>query len=106
MKEPSLFKKFITVVYEQAKRRRALRILEKQSWSFDFLALLLMRASKLSGEGLNMVITNKDGLAITLTHDSVKKSGVSDTLDPEDSIFNHLDDELAIQDFIRTHSVR
>ena len=45
-KEPSLLRKLIEIHYEQAKRRKALRLLEKQSWSIDFLSMLLVKAGK------------------------------------------------------------
>lgn len=106
MKEPSLFSKLITIYYEQAKRRRALRLLQKQTWSFDFLSLLLVRAGKMAGSGLSLVIENKDGLKMTISYDKAKSSGVDKTMDPDDDIFNQLDNDAAVQDFIRRNSVR
>lgn len=103
-REPGLLKKLIMIYYEQAKRRKALREMQKLSWSFDFLALLLVKASKAAGQGLTMEITDKSGVKINVTYDQAKASGVIDRLD--DSIFNKLDDDAAIEDFILRNSTR
>lgn len=103
-KEPSLLRKIIEIHFEQAKRRKALRMLQKQEWSFDFLALLLVKASKLAGQSLSLTITDKNNIKYTLTYDKAKTADSLQTLD--DSIFNHLDDEAAIQSFIRSNSMR
>lgn len=103
-KEPSLLRKIIEIHFEQARRRKALRLLQKQSWSFDFLALLLVKASKLQGHGLSLVITDRSGVSYTLTYDKAKDSDAVKQFD--DTIFNHLDDDLAVSDFITKHSLR
>ena len=102
IKEPSLLRKLIAIYYEQAKRRKALRILTKQSWSFEFLSLMLARAAKMSASNVIMQITNKDGMTITITYDQAKKS----VENVDDSIFNHLDDDIAVQHFIQKNSTR
>lgn len=104
VKEPSLFRKLMDIYFEQAKRRKALRILQKQSWSFDFLALLLVKASKMAGQGLSLMITDKDGRSYTLSYDNAINADAVQALD--DSIFDHLDDEAAVSSFITKHSVR
>lgn len=104
VKEPSLFRKLINIYFEQARRRKALHILQKQSWSFDFLALLLVKASKTAGRGLSLVITDKNGTSYTLSYDNAANADSVQALD--DSIFDHLDDEVAISSFITKHSVR
>lgn len=104
VREPCLLSKIISIYYEQAKRRKALRRLQKQSWSFDFLSLLLVRASELAGKGLTLEIKDKSGVTVTLTYDSAKRSDANKQLD--DSIFNHLDDDLAVQQFISSNSRR
>ena len=86
-KEPSLLSKIIDIYFEQARRRKALRLLQKQSWSFDFLALLLVKASKLQGRGLSLVITDRSGVSYTLTYDKAKDSDAVKQID--DTIFNH-----------------
>lgn len=101
-KEPSLLRKLITIYYEQAMRRKALRILVKQTWSLDFLSLMLAKAAKASSNNVIMQITNRDGVTLTITYDNAKT--IANKLD--DSIFNHLDDDLAVQDFIRKNSTR
>lgn len=103
-KEPSLLRKIIEIHFEQSKRRRALRLLQKQSWSFDFLAMLLVKASKLQGHGLSLIITDRAGVSYTLTYDKAKDSDAVKQFD--DTIFNHLDDDLAVSDFITKHSLR
>lgn len=103
-REPSLLRKIILIHYEQNKRRKVIRQLQKQSWSFDFLALLLVKASKIANQNLSLTITNKDGISYTLTYDKAQKSPAIDQLD--DSIFNHLDDDVAIADYIAKNSRR
>jgi len=104
VREPSLLHKLFTIYYEQAKRCRALRMLQKQSWSFDFLALLLVKASKIAGQGLSLTVTDRQGVKYTITYDKAKQSEAVSRFD--DSIFNHLDDDIAVTDYITRHSVR
>lgn len=103
-KEPSLLSKIITVHFEQAKRRKAIRILQKQEWSFDFLALLLVKASRLAKDNLSLTITDRAGVSCALTYDRAKSADSVQQFD--DDIFNHLDDDLAVSDFIRRNSTR
>lgn len=103
-KEPSLLRKIIEIHFEQVKRQKAIRLLQKQSWSFDFLALLLVKASQVSGQSLSLTITDRNGISYTLTHDKAKEADSVKNLD--DTIFNHLDDNAAITDFIIKHSRR
>lgn len=103
-KEASLLRKIIDICFEWSRHKRALRLLQKQSWSFDFLALLLVKASKLAGQGLSLTIKNRDGISYVLTYDQAK---VADSVKQyDDSIFNHLDDEVAISSFIRANARR
>ena len=99
--EVSILKQLIAIHYEQSKKRKALRILEKQSWSVDFLTMLLTKAAKASGVPLSLMVENKDGQKFVLTADGTKHDAVSD-----DDIFNHLDNEAAVQSFITQHSRR
>lgn len=103
-KEPSLFRKIVEIHFEQAKRNRVIRQLQKQSWSFDFLALLLVKASQVSGQNLSMTITDKNGVSYTLTYDKAKEADSVKRFN--DSIFNHLDDDTAVADFIARNSRR
>lgn len=105
VKEPSLLRKIISIHYEQAQRRKALRILEKQSWSFDFLSMLLVKAGKSLGDGVQLDITNKDGTKLTLTYNQALRSDTSG-INPDDDIFNRLDDDAAVEEYIRRHSRR
>lgn len=104
VKEPSLFMKLINIYFEQAKRRKAIRQLQKQSWSFDFLALLLVKASQVSGQGLSLTIKDKAGVSYTLSYDKACQADSVKQLD--DTIFNHLDDDMAVADFIAKNSRR
>lgn len=99
--EVSVLKQLIAIHYEQAKRRKALRILEKQSWSVDFLTMLLTKAAKASSTPLTLVVENTDGQKFMLTADGSNKQN-----EPDDDIFNHLDNEAAVQAFINQHSRR
>ena len=99
--EVSIIKQLIAIHFEQAKRRKALRLLEKQSWSVDFLTMLLTKAARASGTQLSLMVENKDGQKFTLTADGTKKDKEMD-----DDIFNHLDNEAAVQEYITQHSRR
>ena len=99
--EVSIIKQLIAIHYEQAQRRKALRILEKQTWSADFITMLLTKAAKASGIPLTLVIENVGGQKLTLTADGTKKSEETD-----DDIFNHLDSEAAVQAYIARNSRR
>lgn len=103
-KEPSLLRKLITIYWEQAKRRKALRMLQKQTWSVEFLSMLLVKASKAANDNLKMSITSRDGVKIEVSYDKALQSPLTQQLD--DSVFNHLDDDMAVQDFIYRNSVR
>lgn len=103
-KEPGLLKKIIEIHYEQRRRRKAITTLQKQEWSFDFLALLLVKASKLANKNLSLVIKDKAGVSYTLSYDNANRADTVQSLD--DSIFNHLDDDIAIQEFINNNSSR
>ena len=103
-KEPSLLRQIISIHFEQARRRRELRRLQKQSWSFDFLALLLVKASKLQNQNLELVVTNKDGISYKLSTLQAERQDSVRALN--DSILDHLDDDMAVNNFIRQNSVR
>lgn len=99
VKEPSLLRKIITVYYENAKQRKATRLLAKQTWSLDFLIQVLIKASKASDKCLTISITDIDGKTITLCSEKLDKPS-------NENIFDKLDDDLAIDSYIRTHSTR
>lgn len=101
-KEPGLLRQIIAIHYEQARRRKALRILEKQEWSIDFLSAMLLKAYKMSGQPLQMEIVSKGGQRLLL---STLKAETR-VQDADTSIFNKLDDQAAVEQFIREHSAR
>lgn len=102
-KEPSLLRQIIAIHYEQARRRKALRLLEKQHWSVDFLSTLLLKAARMMGTSLELTIVSPDNVRMIITAKDLKTDDgrIDDT-----NIFNHLDDETAVNDFIAKHSTR
>ncbi len=79
---------------EYVKTKRALRAAAKLSWSVEFLTAMLKRAAKAENQNLEMTLGNgQQWIKIrTVGQD------LSDVKD--DSIFNHLDDDLKIKAFI------
>jgi len=103
-KEPSLLRQVIAIHFEQCRRRKAMRLLTKQEWSIDFITLLLIKAAKLSAQGINLEITSPSGIKMSIsTTDAVLRGN---ELNDDDDIFNKLDDSAAIDAFIRAHSKR
>jgi hypothetical protein len=101
-KEPGLFRKFISIKYEQAKRRKALRILNKQEWSIEFMEYLCEHAAKVLNKDIEIEIESPAGHKLRVK--SVANHAVN--LMADDDIFNRLDDEAAVAEFIREHSRR
>lgn len=101
-KSPSLFRQIISIHYEQAKRRKALRLLSKQEWSVEFLEYLIVHAAKTLGKDIEMEVTSPKG------HKFIIRSTYSNisNIDDSDDIFNHLDDEAAVNKFILDHNKR
>jgi hypothetical protein len=97
-------KKFVSdlweVLCERCRIHRALRILSKQEWSVEFLTALLIRASHVSKQQLEMSISGPNGVHFTVR---TTDTNTSKTL-RDDSIFDHLDDERKIQEYMRTLS--
>ena len=104
-KELSLFRKIVEIHYEQAKRRKALRILEKQVWSLDFIIQIFIKAGKVLSDGVILEITDKNNVTMRLTYDQAKQRSTA-VNSPDDDIFDKLDDDIAVDDYIRRHSVR
>ena len=100
MKEPSLIRKLVDIAWQDAQRRKALRLLEKQSWGLDFLAMALARAGKSLNENLVMVITDRNGVKLELRYDDVKDRAEND------NVFMHLDDDAFVERFIRENTRR
>ena len=100
-KEPSLLRQIVAIHYEQAKRRKALRILSKQEWSVEFLEYLVLHAAKDLKQHIIISVTSPGG------HKFEIKSVDSETkLDNDYDIFNHIDDDVAVNKFIRDHNTR
>lgn len=98
----NLLKQIIAIHYEQAKRQKAIRLLSKVEWSFDFLSEVVRYAAKNLEKDIEITIESKYGHKIKIS--SVKDR--RDYLATDDDIFCHLDDQAAVERFIREHSRR
>lgn len=98
-KPVSIFRQLLLIRHEEALQRKAVRELAKADWSFEFLTLVVQKAAKLEGKNISIVVECKNGNKIRISSEQVKKS-------VSDDIFNKLDDDLAVQRFIREHSKR
>lgn len=98
-KEPSLLRKVVDIYWERHKISMARRELERNSWSLDFLVTALSKAAELEGTVLEMEIEDKNGRKMRIRSVDISK-------EENDSIFNHLDDDVAVHDFIARNSVR
>ena len=101
-KQPWLLRQVIAIHYEQAKRRKALRQLAKAEWSLEFLTEVLRHSAKVMGKDVVIELETKAGHKMRLS--SVKDKSLK--LAADDDIFNKLDDDAAVDAFIREHSVR
>lgn len=101
-KEPSLLRQIVAIHYEQARRAKALRVLKKQSWSVDFLSTLLLKSAKMLGSPLELTIMSPEGIVMKITARDMQDDGRIDDTD----IFNHLDDQAAVNDFIYKHRTK
>ena len=99
-REPSVLRKMVEVLWEDARRRKALRLLERQAWGLDFLSMALARAGRHSDGGLVMTITDRNGARMELRYEDVK-----DRAD-DDNVFMHLDDDSFVERFIAANSRR
>ena len=105
-KEPTLLRKLIDIHHEQAMRHKAIRLLEKQSWSLDFLSLMLVKAGRVLGDGIDLEIIDKNGVHLKLTYNKAVENVQHSPVDMSEDIFNKLDDDAAVEDFILRHNVR
>lgn len=96
-----LIRKIIEIEYERYKMHKAMRILQKQEWSVEFLAMLMRKAvdSGMTSSGVVLEIKHKDTV-LNLRIENVMKTTV------EESIFDKLDNEAAVNDFIAKNSTR
>lgn len=99
-KEPGLLRQIITIHYEQAKRRRALRTLARTEWTWEFLESVVTHAADMQKKDIEITIECKNGNKISIS--SVKSRNTS--LKEDFDIFNHLDDQAAVDRFIREHA--
>jgi hypothetical protein len=99
-KEPGLLRQIIAIHYEQAKRRKALRQLAKSEWTWEFLESVVTHAADLQKKDIEIVIECNNGNKISIS--SVKNR--STDLKEDYDIFNHLDDQAAVDRFIREHA--
>lgn len=102
MKEPGLFRQLIAIHYEQAKRRKALRQLAKVEWTWEFLESVITHSAQLLNKNIQVTIETKSGNKFTLSSVTNKNTSLSQ----DNDIFNHLDDEAAVQEFIRENTKR
>lgn len=101
-KEPSLLRQIIEIHYEQAKRRKALRTLAKAEWTWEFLESVITHAADAKKQDIEIVIERQNGDKISIS--SVKSRNTS--LKEDYDIFNHLDDQAAVDRFIRENARR
>lgn len=101
-REPGLLRQIIAIHYEQAKRRKAIRELSKVEWSLEFLTEVLCHSAKVLHKDIVIELETKGGHKMRLS--SVKDS--SKLLSADNDIFNHLDDEVAVNNFIARNSKR
>ena len=103
-KEPSLLHKVVSIYWHRVKAARAERILFKQTWSIELLSRMLVMAAKTSGDyTMQLVITNKDGMSVTLTCDNALRYGQGDGTE---TILDKLDNDAAVAEFIRRNTRR
>ncbi len=101
-KEPGLLRQIVAIHYEQAKRRKALRTLAKTEWTWEFLETVVTHAADASKRDIEITIERNNGDKIKIS--SVKNRNTS--LKEDYDIFNHLDDQAAVDRFIRENARR
>ena len=101
-KEPGLLRQIIAIHYEQAKRRKALRTLARTEWTWEFLESVVTHAADMQKKDIEITIECKNGNKISIS--SVKSRNTS--LKEDFDIFNQLDDQAAIDRFIRENARR
>jgi hypothetical protein len=102
-KEPSLLRKVIEVYYQDALQKKAERALQKLEWSADFLTSIVTKTAKSLGQEVSIELVNKRGERMIISSQYLAPPSASQA---EDSIFNHLDDDAAVERFIATHAKR
>lgn len=101
-KEPGLFRQIIAIHYEQAKRRKALRELAKAEWTWEFLESIVTHAADMQKKDIEIAIERKNGDKIIISSVKNRNTNLKEDFD----IFNHLDDQAAVDRFIRENARR
>ena len=101
-KEPGLLRQIIAIHYEQAKRRKALRALAKAEWTWEFLESVVTHAADMQKKDIEIVIERKNGDRIIISSVQNRNTNLKEDFD----IFNHLDDQAAVDRFIRENARR
>ena len=101
-KEPGLLRQIIAIHYEQAKRRKALRTLAKAEWTWEFLESVITHAADIQKKDIEIVIERKNGDRIIISSVKNRNTNLKEDFD----IFNHLDDQAAVDRFIRENARR
>lgn len=101
-KEPGLLRQIIAIHYEQAKRRKALRELAKAEWTWEFLESIVTHAADMQKKDIEIVIERKNGDKIIISSVKNRNTNLKEDFD----IFNHLDDQAAVDRFIRENARR
>jgi hypothetical protein len=85
------------IAHERAQIHRALRLLNAQTWSIEFLSALLVRAARAAGTALEMELVSRDGTRLLIRSDDAasRRGAIKD-----DDILQHLDDEVKVNQFI------
>lgn len=101
-KEPGLLRQIIAIHYEQAKRRKALRALAKAEWTWEFIESIVTHAADMQKKDIEIVIERKNGDKIIISSVKNRNTNLKEDFD----IFNHLDDQAAVDRFIRENARR
>ena len=99
-KEPGLLRQIIAIHYEQAKRRKALRYLAKAEWTWEFLESVVTHAADAKKRDIEITIECKNGNKISISSVKSRNTNLKEDFD----IFNHLDDQAAVDRFIRENA--
>lgn len=89
-------KEFWAVWVERNRVHKAMRLLSQQEWSIEFLTALVIRAARISRQSMELEIVSPLGQRIIVRSTDRPPATLQD-----DDIFNHLDDEVKIQAFMR-----
>lgn len=99
-KEPSLLRRIVEIHHEQATRRKALRILNKQQWSVEFLEYLVKNAAQQLNQDIVVEIESPSGHKLRILSAKASYHGLNN----DNDIFNKLDDQTAVEQFISDHA--